>query len=151
MTDRDDQTEPRPAPEGFVLQTHRRSFAWHSGPFYFRKEGPEPGVGFFSEPRHANAADAVHGGALLTLADMALFDATFRKFGRFRAVTLALNSEFLAPAPIGAFIEAKAEVIGGGKTIVILRGLVTTGGAALMSFSGSLRRFAPPPAATGSA
>jgi uncharacterized protein (TIGR00369 family) len=142
MTEAAENPEPRAAPEGYVLQSHRRSFAWHAGPFYFREDGPEPGVGFFSEARHQNAADAVHGGALLTLADMALFDATFRKFGRFRAVTLALNSEFLAPAPIGEFIAAKAEVIGGGKKIVMLRGLVTARDANLMNFSGSLRRFA---------
>lgn len=141
--------KPRAAPEGFVLQTQSKSFAWNSGPFYFRKEGPEAGVGFFSEARHANAADAVHGGALLTLADMALFDAAFRKFGRIRAVTLTLNSEFLAPAPIGAFIEARGEVVGGGRKIIMLRGLATANGAALMSFSGSLRRFERPAAGGG--
>lgn len=140
-----------PAPDGFIVQTHRRNFAWHSGPFYFRKEPTEPGVGFFSDARHANGFDVVHGGMLLTLADMALFDACFRKFGRFRAVTLTLNSEFLAPAPLGEFIEAKAEVVGGGKTIVMLRGLVTAKAQALMSFSGSLRRFASPEAGGDSA
>jgi acyl-coenzyme A thioesterase PaaI-like protein len=143
MTETIDQPagEPRPAPEGWVLQHRRANFAWHAGPYYFRAEGPTPGVAFYSEPHHGNAADAVHGGALLTLADMALFDAAFRKVGRFRAVTLTLTSEFLAPAPIGAFIEAAGEVIGGGRKIIILRGLVSSAGAPLMSFSGTLRRF----------
>jgi uncharacterized protein (TIGR00369 family) len=133
--------EARPAPEGWVLQTWRGNFAWHAGPIYFRKEGGPPGVGFFSESHHANRGETVHGGALLTLADMALFDICHRKLGRFNAVTITLNTEFLSPAPVGAFIEASGELIGGGKTVLIARGTVTTSGKALMNFSGTLRRF----------
>ena len=140
MTD-PDLNEPRPAPDGWVLQTRRANFAWHAGPFYFRKEGPAPGVGFFSEPHHANMGETVHGGALLTLADMSLFDTCHRKVGRFKAVTITLNTEFLAPAPVGAFIEASGEMIGGGKTILIVRGMVSAGGTPLMNYSGTLRRF----------
>lgn len=141
MNDVTTAKEPRPAPKGWVLQHRRANFAWHSGPFYFREEGAPPGIGFYSEPHHANMGETVHGGALLTLADMALFDACHRKFGRFKAVTITLNTEFLAPAPIGVFIEAVGEVVGGGKTIMIVRGLVSTGATALMNFSGTLRRF----------
>jgi acyl-coenzyme A thioesterase PaaI-like protein len=133
--------EPRPAPEGWVLQSWRANFAWHAGPFYFRKEGPVPGIGFYAEPHHANKEDTIHGGALLTLADMALFDICFRKVGAFKAVTLSLHTDFLAPAPIGAFIEASGEMTGGGRTIMMARGFVTSGGKPLVSFSGTLRRF----------
>lgn len=132
---------PRPAPEGWVIQRLTGNFAWHAGPFYFREKGPTPGVAFFSEPHHANRADSIHGGALLTLADMSLFDICHRKLGAFKAVTITLNTEFLAPAPIGVFIEAAGEMIGGGRKLLIARGLVTAGGKPLVSFSGTLRRF----------
>ncbi|NWG70156.1 MAG: PaaI family thioesterase [Parvularculaceae bacterium] len=131
----------RPAPEGWAIQSMKGNFAWHAGPFYFREAGPTPGVAFFSEPHHANKADSIHGGALLTLADMSLFDICHRKLGAFKAVTITLNTEFLAPAPIGVFIEATGEMTGGGRKLLIARGIVSTGGQPLVSFSGTLRRF----------
>ena len=133
--------EPRPAPEGWVLQDFKDGFAYEAGPFYFRAERATPGVGFYSEPRHANLGGIVHGGALLTLADMALFDICFRARGRFRAVTVTLTSEFLEAAPVGEFIEATGELVGGGKSILFARGLVSANGRRLMSFSGTLKRL----------
>jgi acyl-coenzyme A thioesterase PaaI-like protein len=133
--------EPRPAPKGWVLQDFKDGFAFEAGPFYFRADGSAPGVGFFSEPRHANLGGIVHGGALLTLADMALFDACFRTHGRFRAVTVTLNSEFLEAGKIGEFIEARGELVGGGRSIMFVRGLVTAGERRLLNFSGAVKRL----------
>lgn len=133
--------DPRPAPEGWVLQDFRDGFAYSAGPFYFRVAGAVPGVAFFSEPRHANLGGIVHGGALLTLADMALFDACFRAQGRFRAVTVTLNSEFLEAGKVGEFIEARGELVGGGKSLMFVRGLVAAGDRRLLSFSGTVKRL----------
>ncbi len=129
------------APPGWVLQTAKEVFSHHAGPFYFRAEGPTPGIAFYSEPRHANIQGVLHGGILLTLADMSLFDIARRKFGRIRGFTLTLNSEFVNPGRIGVFIEASGEVTGGGKSIIFARGLVASEGETLMTYSGSLRRF----------
>ncbi|GAB4524372.1 MAG: PaaI family thioesterase [Amphiplicatus sp.] len=141
MTDTAHSPSPRPAPEGWALPALPDGFANHAGPFYFRKDGPVPGVGFFAEPRHANLGGVVHGGALATLADMALFDICFRALGRFRAATVTLNSEFLEPAPIGAFIEATGELTRAGRTLLFARGLISAEGKPVMSFSGSVRRL----------
>lgn len=116
------------------------TFGEAAGPFYFREAGKTPGVGFFSEQRHRNIQNFVHGGALLTLADIALFDICARARGQvFRAVTVSLSSEFLAPGPIGAFIEATGEMTGGGKSLMFCRGLVSADGKALLSFAGILK------------
>ena len=130
---------PRPAPDGWALRPLPDSFGDTAGPYYFRLPGPIPGVGFYSETRHRNLANFVHGGALLSLADMALFDICHRARGAFRAVTVSLSSEFLAPAPIGAFIEATGEMMGGGKSLLFSRGMVSANGRALLSFSGTLK------------
>ncbi len=130
----------RAAPEGWGLHPHTGTFSGHAGPFYFREDGI-PGVGFFSEPHHANQAGIVHGGALLTLADMALFNICFCALGPFKAVTVTLNSEFMAPGPIGAFIEATGETVKTGKSLLFVRGLVAAKGETLMSFSGTLKRL----------
>jgi uncharacterized protein (TIGR00369 family) len=124
------------------LQSHRDTFSGHAGPFYFREgyDNP-PGVGFLSEPRHANVAGIIHGGALLTLADMALWDICRRASGPFNGVTLTLNSEFIAPGPIGRFIFATGEAVKIGKSIMFARGEILCGDDVLLTFSGSLKRF----------
>lgn len=133
-----------PPPAGWKLQQLSTHFGTHSGPFYFRL-GDEPGVGFFSEERHTNIAHFVHGGMLMTLADMSLWDVARRKTGPFRAVTLTLNADFIAPGPIGAFIEATGEVLRAGKSVVFVRGLITARGVTLLSYSGTLKLLPPEP------
>lgn len=132
---------PPGVPEGWVLQSHRDTFSGQAGPFYFRAGADHhPGVGFLSEARHANAIGMVHGGALLTLADMSLWDTCRRASGPFNAVTLTLNSEFIAPGPIGRFIHATGEAVKIGKSIMFARGEVRCGDDILLTFSGSLKR-----------
>lgn len=122
------------------MQSHSDTFSGHAGPFYFRNEGPA-GVGFFSEPHHANGLGVIHGGALLTLADMALWDICRREVGVFRGVTVTLNAEFVGPGPIGEFIEATGDVVKLGRKMMFARGLISAKGDMLMSFSGTLKRI----------
>ncbi|MEO1242962.1 MAG: PaaI family thioesterase [Pseudomonadota bacterium] len=138
--DNNDQSMREPPP-GWVLQSHPQTFSAHAGPFYFREKGEGPGVGFFSEPRHANLGGIVHGGALMTLADMSLWDICRRSEGNFKAVTVTMNAEFIGPGPVGAFIEAAGEMTKAGRSLLFARGLVTANGKSLLSFSGSLKRF----------
>lgn len=142
MTQEKFPTAPKPPPEGWTLQAHPQTFSGHAGPFYFRKEGAGPGVGFFSELHHGNLGGMVHGGALMTLADMSLFDIAFREIGRFAAVTVSLNAEFLNPGPIGEFIEATGDITKAGKGLIFVRGLITAQEKNLLAFSGSLKRLA---------
>ncbi|MDZ7628365.1 MAG: PaaI family thioesterase [Parvularculaceae bacterium] len=136
-------TEPRDEiPAGWILQSHRDTFSGHAGPFYFRPlDDKRPGVGFLSAPSHANAHGMIHGGALLTLADMSLWDICRRAGGPFRAVTLTLNCEFVAPGPIGRFIAANGEAVKIGKSIMFARGDIRCGDDILLTYSGSLKRF----------
>ncbi len=129
-------------PPGWTRQQHPETFAWHAGPFYYNQNGA-PGVGFVAQPHHANLGKMVHGGALLTLADMALFTICFREVGAFKGVTVSLNTDFLAPGKIGAFISATGEPVRIGKSLMVARGLIESEGVTLMSFSGTLKRFAP--------
>jgi uncharacterized protein (TIGR00369 family) len=129
-------------PEGWVMQSFPDTFSAHAGPFWFRDyASKEPGVGFLSEAHHLNAGGIVHGGALLTLADMSLWDICRRVVGPFKAVTLTLNSEFLSPGPVGKFIVATGEPMKIGKSLLFARGAVACEGETLLSFSGTLKRF----------
>lgn len=145
MNDDDKLKNVRPAPAGWKLGKYPQTFAFHAGPMYFRERGDavkgKPGVGFYSEPHHGNLGNVIHGGALMTLADMALFDICFREYGEFPAVTLSLNADFLNPGPIGKFIEAGGEITRAGKSIIFVRGMVEAEDTPILSFSGSIKRL----------
>lgn len=131
-------------PDGWTLQSFPDTFSAHAGPFYFRDYAQkEPGVGFFSEPHHANAGGVIHGGALMTLADMSLWDICRREVGRFMGLTVTMNAEFTAPGPIGKFIMATGETTKIGKSLMFARGKVLCEGETLLVFSGALKRFRP--------
>lgn len=135
-----DDTEIDPAPPGWALRSFTETFAGRAGPFYWREDGV-PGVGFFSKPHHGNLGGVVHGGMLMTLADMALFNTCWKALDGSMAVTVSLNSEFLRPAPIGAFVEASGEMTGGGRSLFFARGMVRAGDQDLLAFSGTLKRL----------
>jgi uncharacterized protein (TIGR00369 family) len=129
-------------PEGWIAIAPEDTFSAIAGPVWFRPYTDKtPGCGFLSERRHRNLGDVVHGGALLTLADMALFDIMFRAVGRVKAVTISLNADFIRPAPIGRFIEATGEAMKSEGSILMARGVISADGEALMTFSGSLKRL----------
>ncbi len=134
-----DMSEFQPAPPGWALAYHPKTFTATSGPYYFR-QGDAPGVGFFAEERHGNLAGVTHGGALLTLADMALWDICRRTVGLFHGVTVTLNAEFLGPGQVGDFIEATGEPTRIGGKLMFSRGLISAGDRPIMSFSGTLKR-----------
>ena len=100
-----------------------------------------PRLWLMPEERLANIAGVVHGGALATLADIALFVAAGGGRLETRAVTVTLDCAYLAPARLGAPLVAKAEVVGAGRSLVFARGLVATGDTPVLSFSGTLKRL----------
>ncbi|MEM8770390.1 MAG: PaaI family thioesterase [Pseudomonadota bacterium] len=142
MTEDNHNTDWTP-PDGWEIGRYGHTFSGRAGPFYFRKDGVAPGVGFFSEPSHGNLGNVVHGGALMTLADMALFTVAMHNEEAYRAVTVTFNAEFLAPAPIGAFITATGEVTRRGKSLVFVRGMVSAAETDSLAFSGTLKRLPP--------
>jgi acyl-coenzyme A thioesterase PaaI-like protein len=100
----------------------------------------------FPEERHANLGDMVHGGALLTFIDMALF-AGGRLAGAnvIRAVTLDLSTRFLSRGRIGVPLDAEVELLRETKRLVFLAGKVVQEGELVASFSGALRKASREP------
>ncbi|MEM0985150.1 MAG: PaaI family thioesterase [Pseudomonadota bacterium] len=116
-----------------------------AGPFYYTVDEQGPVAAFRATRKHMNAGGVIHGGCLMTFADFSLFaiahaDTPPDVYG----VTVAFTSEFIAGAPEGARIEARGEVIGGGRSISFVRGLVTADGDAVLNFSGTIKRRAKP-------
>lgn len=114
------------------------------GPFYSR---PDPDgrmrCAFRAEDKHMNIAGRMHGGCLMTFADIALFQTAYQEMEGSRGVTVQLDSTFIDGAYVGELIEATGEVVRAGKSLIFVRGQIETSGRTLMTFSGVIRKFAP--------
>jgi len=121
-------------------------FESRAGPFYRRVD--EAGVigAFRAERRHMNAGGAVHGGCLMSFADFMLFSIAWDAFeDGAMGVTLTFNSEFLDAAREGELITSRGEVTRRGGKILFVRGMIFADERPCLSFSGTIRRFAPRP------
>ncbi len=115
-----------------------------TGPFYQRKGGPIGEVYLLAERRHCNAGGMLHGGLLMTLADLALCAACRDGLTGERAITVSLNAEFLSAGKDGDFIEAKAELTRRGATLAFARCVVNAGDRQLLTASIVTRRVPRP-------
>lgn len=112
-----------------------------AGPFYLREDEQGMVAAFRAKHKHMNAGGVMHGGCLMTFADFALF-ALAHDGGHDEdsyGVTVAFTSEFIAGALEGEYIEARGEVVGGGRSIQFVRGLITADGRPVLNFSGTIK------------
>ena len=116
-------------------------FEARAGPFYMREEPDGPVAAFRAGPEHCNAGAVVHGGCLMAFADFALFAIAGPVMEGAYGVTVSFASEFVGPARAGQLIEARGEVTGGGRSLLFVRGLARADAAAVLSFSGTIKRL----------
>ncbi len=126
-------------PEGFSpLQFTGIGFIDINGPLYGKRDGAHFLLGFRVETRHCNPADICHGGMLMTFADMQL------PFGiRLQAEidpgflpTISLSAEFLAPAPLGAWVQGKTDVLRTTRNLAFAQCMVTADNLPVLRASG---------------
>ena len=113
-----------------------------SGPFFHRalEDGSVVGA-FLADGSHVNGIGIVHGGCLLTLVDYTVFTMVKRAIADSEAVTVSLSSEVVGAGAIGDLIEAHAEIIKIGRSMVFVRGIVRTRGKPLLTFSSAMKRL----------
>jgi acyl-coenzyme A thioesterase PaaI-like protein len=117
------------------------AFELHAGPFYNRRDARGRAIcAFRAEARHMNGGGFMHGGCLMTFADYALFAIAGDALAGGDSVTASLSGEFLDSAHEGDLIEATGEVTREGGSLVFIRGMVTTAGRPLLTFSGIVKK-----------
>lgn len=127
---------------GWYRFTARDTFDDIMGPFYFRRdEDGRARCVFRAEQKHMNAGGRMHGGALMTFADIGLFMIAYDTMEGHRGVTVQLDSTFLDGAKVGDLVEATGEVTRAGGSLVFVRGQITTSGRLLFTFSGVIKKF----------
>lgn len=119
------------------------------GRLMVRREGERTArLRMFTERKHSNLADNVHGAVTLGLIDISLF-AAFRSLSGGDgggSVTLDLATQFIGAGKIGVPLDAVVEIMRETGRMVFLRGTVVQGEAdehLIASFTGIIRKPNP--------
>jgi uncharacterized protein (TIGR00369 family) len=110
-------------------------FEIHLGPIYESGEKPNRVFALKIDERHVNRRQVMHGGMLMTFADATLGALAADLSGGAVAVTLNMQSQFLAPAPLGKIVEVKPELTRRTRSLLFIRGDFTVEGEIVMTAS----------------
>jgi len=132
--------EPGFRPLGFSM-----GFLAANGPLYGKWDGETLLLGFRVETRHCNPGNVAHGGMLATFADMLLpIAARFQsKKDMGFLPTVNLTCDFLAPAPLGAWVEGRAEALKAGRSLLFAQGVAAADGVPCLRASGVFKVTGP--------
>lgn len=126
-------------PAGFVPYVSGGPYMTNNGPLYLRAEGDDIRFGFRVEERHINPMGNLHGGMMASFCDMLLPLSAHRKSAevaqRFLP-TISLQIDYLAPAPLGSWVEGEATVLRVTRSLAFIQGLVTADGTPCARASG---------------
>ena len=126
-------------PPGFAPLQSGGPFIQHNGPLYLRHEGSVVQFGFRVERRHVNPMNNLHGGMMASFCDMLLPLSVHRKSDQVAdrfLPTISLQIDYLAPAPLGAWVQGEAEPLRVTRSLVFAQGLVTADGEPCARVSG---------------
>jgi uncharacterized protein (TIGR00369 family) len=97
-------------------------FEVHVGPAYQQGEPGSRHFAFRVDERHVNRRGVVHGGMMLTFADLALGAAAWDLTDRAPCVTLGMQTQFLKPARIGDVVEVQPQLLRRTRALLFIRG-----------------------------
>ncbi|WP_448586814.1 PaaI family thioesterase [Thermaurantiacus sp.] len=125
------------APEGFAPARFAPGFLDHGGPYWLKRKGCGTLVGLRLLEHHRNYLDAVHGGVLATLADVALSWAAYTSADPpVPVVTVSLTVNFLAAARVGDWLVAEARIDRLGRRLAHVSGRILRGEETVATMSG---------------
>lgn len=119
-------------------------FSGVAGPFWVLSQGDERTMGLLVEEHHCNHHSTLHGGMVMTFADMGLGLGVAAILGeqRFKCVTVSLQTQFISAARVGEFISCKPELIRRSNQLLFIRGLITVGERVIASAEGIWKQIA---------
>lgn len=128
-------------PEGFepILNDGGVSFETHVGPLFRKMDIPsgEAVWGFRAAPHHCNPYGMLHGGMAVALADTMMGSLVFHAIDGAPCATISLNTEFLAAAKSGAWIEGHAKLLRQGRNVCFVRAELFAEEKLIMTASGA--------------
>lgn len=129
-------------PAGFEPFDDNMGYIALSGPYYWKRleEGGYE-YGFASDERHANPNRVLHGGSLTTFLDTILGHAVV-KAARRPCATIALNTQFVAGAPIGQWISGRVRMQKLTRTLAFVEGEAWAADTLLITCTAIFKVFA---------
>lgn len=130
-----------PAP-GFEPADIGGIFATHNGPLYARWVDEHLLLGFRVGPEHVNPGQQCHGGMLSTFVDILLSTAAQYQtdIPRVFLPTISLQMDFIAGAPLGSWVEGRADILRVTRNLIFSQALVHADGVLAMRASGVFKR-----------
>lgn len=128
-----------PIPPGFQPIEAGGPYMQNNGPLYLLHQGDVVKFGFRVERRHINPMNNLHGGMMASFCDMLLPLSVHRKsaeVGQRFLPTVSLQIDYLAPAPLGCWVEGEAEPLRVTRSLVFAQGLVRADGVPCARVSG---------------
>ncbi len=127
-------TTPVPPP-GYRLTRLIDPFEIHVGPVFEKGEGIGRHYAFRVQAHHANLGGRLHGGMLMTFADLTLGQAVWDATGNASCVTLNMQNQFLNAAHEGDLVEVQPVIVRQGRSLVFARGDFKVGGEVIFTAS----------------
>jgi len=136
------QETPQDFPEKYRIADPTDPYEMGCGPFFMPiDDDGDPRIVLLAGPGHCNASGILHGGLLVTMADLAIYTEAVRGQAGESIVTVSLNSDFVAAAREGAFVEARADVVRRTGSLAFLRAQITSGDHVLLNCSAVVKRL----------
>ncbi|RLQ22874.1 hotdog fold thioesterase [Seongchinamella sediminis] len=123
-------------PEGFELLPDGLGFTDNLKPCYRRLRDQELLLGLVVQPQHANSMGICHGGALMTLADIAA--ASWANLARgviAGAPTINLSMDFISAGRQGQWLEARCEGVSLKRLFGFSRGVIVSSRGVVARFN----------------
>ena len=115
-------------------------FNLFAGPFYrLGDDGDVRRFAFIALEKHMNAAGSVHGGLLMTFADIAMSRTSRLISGARSCSTVSASCDFVSAGRLGDLIEIRVRVTRQTRTLVFLSSEIVSNGAVLMVANGLWR------------
>ena len=115
-------------PEGFVPLFRTSPFADILGPFFYRPTKSNFVIGLRITSKHVNARGSVHGGLLLTLADIALgYTASYSTEPPLALTTINIAADLVGRAEVGDWLEADVDIQKIGRRLVFANAYLMVG------------------------
>lgn len=104
----------------------------------YAKKGDDGGLLFKFKPeqRHLNGGGVVHGGMLMTFADLVLGHAVWDATDMAPCTTMSMNCDFVAAGKLGEWIEGSAKITRKTRSVVFVQGELTSGGKTVLAATG---------------
>jgi len=125
--------------DGWYRFDQLADFSATIGAFWLRGENEPDSMGMLITKALTNThIGTLHGGALMTFADMALGMGVANCLGEKRnsTATTALNTQFVAKANVGEFLSCTPEVVRRTRHLVFVRGILKAGDRVIANCDG---------------